>query len=274
MPIVNVALDDVFNVIRSSPALFSAMLAIAARFYPRATERFTRMRRGEYPVLEEVVPARLANLAEMHLAYTILGKTFALSDVQAILLLAAWGLQPDGRGPDAWLVTGHAARVSRRLGVYKVLGHATETAKRTKQGTEEWTKLEAFLPQWRTWLCWFGYDNFLSLGFGRPQSTYFESVEEDAFLQIRLAQALPRPGSPASMALHGDIYIAGLVSLAQIGKDLTKWGIMLANPERAREDQMMRKWGEDQDLKLSTMFKELNGRLDDWSKLWVWTGEL
>ncbi|ORX33857.1 hypothetical protein BD324DRAFT_206404 [Kockovaella imperatae] len=272
MPIVNVALDDVFNVIRSSPALFSSMLAIAARFYPRATERFSEMRRGKYPPLDPSVPRRLANLAEMHLAYTVLSKKFALSDVQAILLLAAWGLEADGAGPDAWIVTGHAARVARRVGVYKILAHANETAKKTKKGTDEWSKLEAFLPQWRTWLCWFGLDNFLSLGFGRPQSTYFESVEEDAFLQIRLEQPLPRPGSPGSVSMHGDIFIAGLVSLAQIGKDLTKWGLILANPERAKEDRKMRAWAQDKDLSLSAMFKELNGRLDEWSKLWVWTG--
>ena len=114
------------------------------------------MRRGEYPVLDEMVPRRLANLAEMHLSYTVLSKKLALSDVQAILLLAAWGLQPDGGGPDAWIVTGHAARCARRLGVYKVLGHATESAKHMQKGSEEWLKLEAFLPQWRTWLCWFG----------------------------------------------------------------------------------------------------------------------
>lgn len=273
VPIVNIGLDDTFNVIRSSPALFSAILAIAARFYPRASERFTRMRRGDYPLLQQSVPQRLANLAEMHVGYTLLTKTLALSDVQAILLVAAWGLQPEGRGPDAWLVTGHAARLARRLGVHRVLAHATETAKRTQAGTEEWTKLEAFLPQWRTWLCWVGLDNFLSLGFGRPQTEYFGAVGEDVFLQIRKGQALPAPDTPARRALHGDVYIAAIVSLAQIGRDLTKWGLMLANPERAKADQGLKEWAKDKDLRLSTMFKELNGRLDDWSKLWIWTGE-
>jgi hypothetical protein len=231
------------------------------------------MRRGEYPVLPRGASQRLANLAEMHLGYTLLTKTLALSDFQAILLLSAWGLQPEGRGPDAWIVTGHAARVARRLGVYKVLAHATETGKRTQQGTDEWTNLEAFLPQWRTWLCWFGYDNFLSLGFGRPQSEHFDSVDENVFLQIRKSKSLPAPDSSVRMALHGDIHIAGWVTLARIGRDLTKWTQMLANPERSKDDQNMREWGENRDLQLSTMFKELNGRLDDWSKLWVWTGE-
>ena len=64
-----------------------------------------------------------------------------------------------------------------------------------------------------------------------------------------------------------------MVSLAQIGKELTKWGNLLSNPERAREDQRMRDWSDDKDANVKTMFKELNERLDDWSKQWVWTGE-
>ena len=64
-----------------------------------------------------------------------------------------------------------------------------------------------------------------------------------------------------------------MVSLAQIGKELTKWGNLLSNPERAREDQRMRDWSDDKDVNVKTMFKELNERLDDWSKQWVWTGE-
>lgn len=231
------------------------------------------MRRGQYPPLADSVPQRLANLAEMQMGYTMLSKTLALSDVQAILLLAAWGLQPEGSGPDAWIVTGHASRIARRLGVHKVLAQAAETARRTQPGSEEWIKLEAYLPQWRTWLCWYGTDNFLSLGFGRPQSELFESVEEAAFLKLRKSQPLPPPDTPARAALHGDVYIASLVSLAQIGRDLTKWGQVLASPERTKEDPRMKEWAENKDLKLSTMFKELNGRLDDWCKLWVWTGE-
>jgi hypothetical protein len=108
LPIVNVALDDAFTTIRQSPPLISALIAIAARFYVRFTTRSI----SSYPALDPSIPPRLANLAETHLGQTLLRKQHALSDVQAILLLAAWGLQSGGRGPDAWIVTGHAARVA------------------------------------------------------------------------------------------------------------------------------------------------------------------
>ena len=128
------------------------MIAIAARFYVRFTSRNPRGgATGHYPYLDPAVPAKLSNLAEMHLAQTLLRKQHALSDVQTILLLAAWGLHSGGRGPDAWIVTGHAARVARRLGVHRILAQAAEEARSTQPGTEEWSKLEAFMPQWRTW---------------------------------------------------------------------------------------------------------------------------
>jgi hypothetical protein len=123
-------------------------------------------------------------------------------------------------------------------------------------------------------LGWFCFDGFLSLGFGRPQSTQFETVDEQGFLQLRLNQPLPRPGSTQSTSLYGDVYIAGQVQLTQIGRDLINWGEMLSDPERAmladpRRASMMR----DRELSVTTMFRELNARLDEWSRLWVWAGE-
>jgi len=104
-----------------------------------------------YPKLDPGIPAKLANLAETHLAQTLLRNQYALSDVQMILLHAAWGLHEGGKGPDAWILAGHAGRVARRLGVHNVLAQAAEEAKRTQPGTEESGKLEVFMPQWRTW---------------------------------------------------------------------------------------------------------------------------
>ncbi len=94
LPIVNVALDDAFNTIRKSPPLMSAMIANVARFYCRLTAR--SLRGLLYPHLDPSVPANFTNLAESQLAQTLLQKQHALSDVQAILLLAAWGLQSGG----------------------------------------------------------------------------------------------------------------------------------------------------------------------------------
>ncbi|WVF71872.1 hypothetical protein IAT40_006682 [Kwoniella sp. CBS 6097] len=269
LPIVNVALDDAFNTIRQSPFLISAVIAIAARFYIKFTSRSP----GAMPPLDPSIPSRLANLAEAHLANTLLRKQHALSDVQAVILLSAWGLQSGGRGPDAWVITGHAARIARRLGLHKVLAQAAELARLTRPGTPAWDKLEAFLPQWRTWLCWFCFDGFLSLGFGRPQSTQFETVDEQGFLQLRLNQILPRPGTTPSIALYGDVYMAGQVQLTQIGRDLFNWGEMLADPKSANwADPKYADMFRDKELNVRAMFKDLNARLDEWSKLWVWSG--
>ena len=64
------------------------------------------------------------------------------------------------------------------------------------------------------------YDGQLSLGFGRPQSTQLETVDEHGFLQLRLRQQIPRPGSGGlGSNLHGDVYIAGMVQLTQVSSD-------------------------------------------------------
>lgn len=61
------------------------------------------------------------------------------------------------------------------------------------------------------------YDGQLSLGFGRPQSTQLETVDEHGFLQLRLRQQIPRPGTGGLASnLHGDVYIAGMVQLTQV----------------------------------------------------------
>jgi hypothetical protein len=123
-------------------------------------------------------------------------------------------------------------------------------------------------------LGWFSFDGFLSLGFGRPQSTQFETVDEQGFLQVRLNQPIPRPGTTQSLSLYGDIYIAGQVQLTQIGRDLVNWGEMLADPERAvQADPRRAEMLKDREMRVLSMFRELNGRLDDWCKLWVWSGE-
>jgi hypothetical protein len=154
LPIVNIAVPDAFSSIRQSAPLFSAIIAVAARFYVRYVARMSAS--SDRSLLDPSAPGRLANLAETHLGSTLLRKQYDLSDVQATLILAAWGLQPGGRGPDAWVVTGHAARIARRLGVHEVLAHAAENSITSKPGDEAWERLEALLPQWRTWLGWFG----------------------------------------------------------------------------------------------------------------------
>ena len=145
LPIVDVTLPDPLSSLHRYPSLFSAILAIAARFYLRHSTTLH--------ILDPHVPAALTDMAESHLAHTLLRKRHTLADVQAILLLAAWGLQSDGKGPDAWVLTGHAARVSRRLGIHWVVGQAVAATKRDASQSE--SRVDdvdaAVWRQWRTW---------------------------------------------------------------------------------------------------------------------------
>ncbi|KAL1410967.1 hypothetical protein Q8F55_001910 [Vanrija albida] len=264
MPIIEVADADAFHVIRhQSPTLLSAILAIAARFYVRYEERFPS---PNLPSIAPGLPARLASLAQWHLAQTLLRKQQALFDVQAVLLLAAWGLESGGRGPDAWIVTGHASRIARRLGINRELTKAAAAARITRPHTPEWNELNAYAPKWRSWLGWFTFDGFLSLGFGRPQSTQFDTVDEQGFLNLRLAQPPPVPGTLAATSLYGDAYLSSQVELTRIGRDLINWGDALREPRSDQEDDLRAR-----DLSLKSMLSELNGRLDDWCKRWIWS---
>ncbi|CAN9241101.1 unnamed protein product [Alternaria alternata] len=249
LPIVDIALPDPFTSVQRYPSLFSAILAISARFYLRSSSKAH--------VMDSHVPEALAEIAESHLAHTLLRKKHTLADVQAILLLAAWGLQSGGKGPDAWVLTGHAARVSRRLGIHRVVGQAVAAIRKDSlqlEGPAEEVDT-AVLRQWRT--C---FDSFLSFGFGRPQSTQFESIDDQAFLKARLSHPLPRPGTPASLSLYGDAYIAAKARLAIIARSFVLWV-----EEQARS-------GPSDSQSLLSMLSDLNERLDDWCKLWVWSG--
>lgn len=263
---MDVSDEDAFLRVRQQSAtLLSATLAIAARFYPRYIERQPS---ASLPPIAPDLPARLAQLAEHHLAQTMLRKQHHLTDVQAVLLLAAWGLQSGGKGPDAWIVTGHAARIARRLGIPRDLAAAAAAARVAVPNSPEWTELEGHGSKWRTWLCWFTFDGFLSLGFGRPQSTQFETVDEAGFLQMRLSSPLPVPGTLAATQAYGDAYIAGQVQLTQIGRDLINWGDALSDPRATEVEEL-----QGRDISVRAMFSELNARLDEWSKRWIWSSE-
>lgn len=85
---------------------------------------------------------------------------------------------------------------------------------------------------------------------------------------------MPRPGSPRSASLYGDIYLSGQVQLIQIGRDLKAWGELLADPENAfLVDPSKGIRGSDNEMSAIGMFRELNTRLDEWSRLWVWSGK-
>ena len=56
----------------------------------------------------------------------------------------------------------------------------------------------------------------------------------------------------------------------EIGRDMINWGELLS--ERAKRGATSPPIKHGRDLSLSNMFRELNARLDDWSRTWVWTG--
>lgn len=258
--------EDAFHGVRQQSAtLLSAILAIAARFYPRYIQRQPS---ASLPSISPDLPARLAELAEQCLAQTMLRKQHHLTDVQAVLLLASWGLQSGGKGPDAWIVTGHAARIARRLGIPRDLAAASAAARFAVPHSPESAELDSLVSKWRTWLCWFSFDAFLSLGFGRPQSTQVETVDEDVFLQMRLSASLSVPGTSAATQAYGDAYISSQVQLAQIGRDLINWGNALSEPRATEVGELQVR-----SIRVRAMFKELNTRLDEWSKRWIWSSE-
>ncbi|KAG8738928.1 hypothetical protein FRC11_001032 [Ceratobasidium sp. 423] len=219
MPIIDFTQRGVYESTRhKSPFLFSTILAIAARFDQTETA------------------PRLASLAEQHLSHTLLRKQHCLADVQATLLLAGWGLQPGGGGPDAWLLTGHAWRMGRRLGLWK---------KATSGG-------QGCMPRWRTWMCLFAYDRCLSLGFGRPASQFdTDKLDVDTFM--RECESRASGSLPAST---GDFFIASQVQLMFIGRDLCAW------LETMRDEKAGWSW---------EMVQEMNERLDKWSRDWTWS---
>jgi hypothetical protein len=138
-----------------SAYLYTTIIAIAARFYVRHCHRFP----AEHPTLNEDAPGAIAHLAYSHLAASMFRKVHQLADVQATLLLAGWGLQSGGRGPDPWLVTGHCIRLSRRLGLHKVAATAQKAVQAMELGTLDKASgediIDKLLPQWRTWLGWY-----------------------------------------------------------------------------------------------------------------------
>lgn len=126
-----------FDSLQRHPFLFSTVCAIAARFYRRFAQKIQTVP----PELDSTASHRLANLAEMHLATTLMGKRHSLGDVQSCLLLAAWGLGVNGHGSDAWVLSGHACRIAQRLAVPLSASRTPSSISRT----------QSLMVKWRAW---------------------------------------------------------------------------------------------------------------------------
>lgn len=142
-----------------SAFLYTVVLAIAARIYPRHAARF---KPPDTSALPNHIPGALRQLAYTHLAATILRKQQNFGDLQSILMLSVWGLLGQGKGPDPWLLTGIVQRLSHRLELYRaglsplvrrvVDGGVAAIAGSTEQEKE---LLHKVVNQWRACLACF-----------------------------------------------------------------------------------------------------------------------
>jgi hypothetical protein len=139
-----------------SSFLFSAILAVSARFsaifQDVPLDGLVDTTRHGIPALSEEAYVQMVIIAEDHLSRSLLRKHHSLSDVQATLLLAGWGLHAAGGGPDSWVLTGHAFRMSRRLGLH------LDDKKLARDpyfppGEEGDKRKGKFMARRRTWLC-------------------------------------------------------------------------------------------------------------------------
>lgn len=287
-----------------SSFLFSVILAVSARFCyrkaaPQTAGAPTTMLEVDAQTFDE-----LADAAESHLARTLLRKQHAVTDVQGTLLMATWGLRSGGGGPDAWvscalytlttadvpqILTGHAFRMSRRLGMH--LDDAVYAReKHLWIGEQGQRRVERYITRRRVWLALSVYDCLFSLGFGRPPSQQMDAAETGAFLNLSMARFEQSGGRAALQegrdrivtAVTGDVFIACQVELLQVrfldrGGDVADM-MQIARDFRAEIDQMRdnveaqavlnRAPGDGLTNAILTMCSRLNQRLDQWEERW------
>lgn len=159
MPIVDISRSEAFEYVQQSPPLMSSITAIASRFYSGYSDRVSGSDRASQVFSHTLssnasLSAALAEIAENHLSDILLHKRHALADVQAILLMAAWGLRSGGGGPDAWMISGHASRVAIQLGLHQLVSKTMHVESLPDDGgSRKIDKIESITRQWRTWLC-------------------------------------------------------------------------------------------------------------------------
>ncbi|EJT97766.1 hypothetical protein DACRYDRAFT_119009 [Dacryopinax primogenitus] len=172
----------------------------------------------------------LADHSEGCLGATMTRKILILEDVQATLLMMGWGLRPNGQGPDAWILSGHALRMGKRLGLDSPRSGASKHSEKERE---------------RVWQLACVFDCYHTLGFGRPSP----------FCQRPLTPASLSPGSRSISS--SDIFIACQAELASICLQLVQWA------DNWRATGM-------QPIPGNLLWSQLAPRLDDWSARWVW----
>ena len=114
------------------------------------------------------------------------------------------------------------------------------------------------------------FDEFISLGFGRPGTAHPGNSNDQIFLRNRLAQH-GSPGAPSN--IQGDMLIVSQIRLACIGREADRRATLVFSRSRtASVDQHILTSGSGP-LNLLAMLEALNTELDDWYKTWIWAGK-
>ena len=120
-----------------SPYLYTVILAISSRYILPT------------PTVDPSTSLQLRRLAYTYYVASQFRRHQSLPDVQATLLLAAYGMYKRNKGPDPWIVTGHCGRLTHRLGLQR-LGKV-----RSVPEDVSGIKGSRLVAQWKTWLCWY-----------------------------------------------------------------------------------------------------------------------
>ncbi len=112
----------------------------------------------------------------------------------------------------------------------------------------------------------YSFDCLLSLGFGRPPSQpIMEAIDTNLFLSVLASRPLAPPSVGAYdflSAQAGDYFIASQAQLMQISRDFIR-SVEAMRLEAEVTDAV--------DIGMTTTVMDLNQRLDQWCRSWVWS---
>ncbi|KAJ5462935.1 hypothetical protein N7475_007879 [Penicillium sp. IBT 31633x] len=187
------------NMRSSSPFLFTVILMIAGRYYPKYRE--FEFSKASLPEITIGHIEAINDLAISHLGFVLVRKQHQLSDVQAAILFAVW--IPRG---DAYRIelpdSGNHPLITRFLESSQV-------------GPEDIQNANNIVNQWHTWLIIHLHDTFLSLGFGRPHTTASPSTYPQQYLAL-----VRKLGSSSCIVPTSAAHVASLAELSLIATDL------------------------------------------------------
>ena len=195
LPILDADARDRTSVITKSTFLFSTVVAIAARYYDRETER---QKIDGYRPLEKGMSEKCGELAMTHLRRVMLGSRFAVADIQAILLLASWRVGIHEHEVNEHLLVRCAGTILEQMGLGSILNQGIRSPKDISDES-----MKPLAPALRAWwvltcVCQLIADGFLGLQYtgeelviGYPQ---WLSVDDSSGLIRDLRSSTILPG--------------------------------------------------------------------------------